>query len=428
MPKQALMDATIVRRKPLCFSNQSGGSSHPDFTHSTGQTIDICFAIGNDYFFHRFEQMPATIPVSLNVQTAEVLDTRTVGTSNDTNSIQFKAAGLLRYETDNDEWKYYNGTSFVPFSGLPTRTNIPLTSDDMTKVLMEGHLNGGVGDTGALWQQLSLNHLSDMEFISAISMYRTSYGLIVKGNVQTEDTNGVTNFTLTPTGDVICNDINCSDMISSRAFSDTLTITTNSSNPSATKLKLTEYGEILAGGSSQDSGTDGSVLISKGTGNPVEWRPRVIATAYLTNNIYVPRAAMTDMKPLTVDMDLGTSGSYGYTTSTGIYAIPRDGIYRVVYQVGFLDNDGYGPHGMNACSVELLKNTGGGFTREYNSTSKSSNEYEDNRLMANLSAVMDFSQGDELLCRASYFSGNSNTVMVGGNSPRYCFQSIELIG
>ena len=277
--------------------------------------------------------MPAIIPVSLDVRSAEVLDGRTAGLSTDTNSLSFKAAGLLRYETDLDSWKYYNGTSFVPFSGLPTRTNIPLTSDDMTKVLMEGHLNGGVGDTGALWQQLSLNHLSDMEFISAISMYRTSYGLIVKGNVQTEDTNGVTNFTLTPTGDVICNDINCSDMISSRAFSDTLTITTNSSNPLATKLKLSEFGEILAGGSSQDSGTDGAVLISKGVGNPVEWRPRVVASAYLTSNVGYPilvRAAMTDMTPLSIEIDLG-SGSYGYNNVTGIYTIPYDGIYRVGY-------------------------------------------------------------------------------------------------
>ena len=113
-----------------------------------------------------------------------------------------------------------------------------------------------------------------------------------------------------------------------------------------------------------DSGTDGAVLISKGSGNQVKWRPKVIATAYLTNHIPVTKGVMTDMKPLTVDMDLGTSESYGYTTSTGIYKIPYDGVYRVVYQVGFHDHDGYGPHGMNACSLELLKNTGGGFTRE----------------------------------------------------------------
>ena len=50
--------------------------------------------------------MPVIIPVSLDVQTAEVLDARTAGSSNDTNSIPFKAAGLLRYEIDVDTWKY----------------------------------------------------------------------------------------------------------------------------------------------------------------------------------------------------------------------------------------------------------------------------------------------------------------------------------
>jgi hypothetical protein len=178
--------------------------------------------------------MPVIIPVSLDVQTAEVLDARTAGLSTDTNSLSFKATGLLRYETNLDSWKYFNGSSFVPLSGLPTRTNIPLTSDDMTKVLMEGHLNGGVGDTGALWQQLSLNHLSDMEFISVLNMHRTSYGMIVRGNVQTEDANGVTNFTLTPTGDVVCNDLDCSHITCSDIVYDTL-------NTSSLKTRTKEY-------------------------------------------------------------------------------------------------------------------------------------------------------------------------------------------
>ena len=80
--------------------------------------------------------MPAIIPVSLDVQTAEVLDARTAGHSTDTDSLSFKAAGLLRYEIDVDTWKYYDGSNFVPMSGLPTRTNIPLNSDDMTKGLV----------------------------------------------------------------------------------------------------------------------------------------------------------------------------------------------------------------------------------------------------------------------------------------------------
>ena len=51
--------------------------------------------------------------------------------------------------------------------------------------LLIGHW---VGHTGALWQQLSLNHLSDVEYITAINMHRISNGLMVRGNIQTEGT------------------------------------------------------------------------------------------------------------------------------------------------------------------------------------------------------------------------------------------------
>jgi hypothetical protein len=150
---------------------------------------------------------------NFNVKVNQVIDNRCVGLSSDNNAIAFKATGLLRYETDTDTWKYYDGISFVSLGGLPTRIEIPTNAIDMKKVLMEGHLNGGIGDTGALWQQLSLKDLSDVEFISVLNMHRTSYGLIVKGNLQTEDESGVSNFTVTTTGDVTCNAINCSDII-----------------------------------------------------------------------------------------------------------------------------------------------------------------------------------------------------------------------
>jgi hypothetical protein len=150
---------------------------------------------------------------NFNVKVNQVIDNRCVGLSADNNAIAFKATGLLRYETDTDSWKYYDGTSFVSFGGLPTRIEIPVNESDMTKVLMEGHLNGGIGDTGALWKQLSLKDLSGVEYISLLNMYRISNGLIVKGNFQTEDESGVSNFIVTPTGDVTCNDITCSDII-----------------------------------------------------------------------------------------------------------------------------------------------------------------------------------------------------------------------
>ena len=96
-----------------------------------------------------------------------------------------------------------------------------------------------------------------------------------------------------------------------------LHITSNSSNPSATRLKLSEFGEILADGSSQYIGTDGAVLISKGVGNPVEWRPRVIASAYLTNDINATSSDNTDMKPLTLEVDLGSGTGGSENTALG---------------------------------------------------------------------------------------------------------------
>ena len=50
---------------------------------------------------------------NFDIQSTKVIDNRCAGPSTDTNSLTYKAPGLLRYETDNDEWKYYDGTNFV---------------------------------------------------------------------------------------------------------------------------------------------------------------------------------------------------------------------------------------------------------------------------------------------------------------------------
>ena len=50
---------------------------------------------------------------NFDIQSTKVIDNRCAGPSTDTNSLSYKAPGLLRYETDNDEWKYYDGTNFV---------------------------------------------------------------------------------------------------------------------------------------------------------------------------------------------------------------------------------------------------------------------------------------------------------------------------
>ena len=419
--------------------------------------------------------MAAILPTNLDVRIADVLDKRCVGTSTDRSSLgNFVAAGLLRYETNTNEWVYYDGSNWVPFSSLPTRTNIPLNASDMTKVLMEGHLQGGVGDTGALWQQLSLNHLSDVEYISAINMHRTSNGLLVRGNVQTEDANGVSALTLSDSGDIACNDIACNGAVgigtntpsaklqistgatnavavyitndatseqgylfNSSSGTKDLTLQTNSTagtmgiefkTENAPKLRIGVNGE-LGLGATNDQGTDGAVLISKGSGNQVEWRPRVICTAYLPNSVTVTRAAETDMKPMAVEIELG-SGSYGYNATTGEYTVPVDGIYSVHYSVGFLDADGAstGAGAMNHARCAIWIDSGSGYAQKYTYTVKNSGLYDDSRLHSSVTAVIDLSQGDKLLCRVGYFAPDSDSVMVGGNGPAFCFQSIHLIG
>ena len=113
--------------------------------------------------------MPAIIPVSLDVRSAEVLDARTAGLSTDTTSIQFKAPGLLRYETNLDSWKYYNGTNFVP-----------LISNVYSEIYQDGAGNIGIGTASP------------------------SVKLQVKGNIYTEDTAGNKNVRLDDDGSIQC--------------------------------------------------------------------------------------------------------------------------------------------------------------------------------------------------------------------------------
>lgn len=56
-------------------------------------------------------------PNNLNPETSKVLDNRCAGSSSETEDIFYTAQGLLRYETDTDNWKYYdNNNNWVNFS------------------------------------------------------------------------------------------------------------------------------------------------------------------------------------------------------------------------------------------------------------------------------------------------------------------------
>ena len=83
--------------------------------------------------------MPISLPETIDVKTAGVLDTRCVGTTAGRSAItNFVAQGLLRYETDNGgQWVYYDGTDWQPLISdtLPTQTgnaNKFLTTDGTT--------------------------------------------------------------------------------------------------------------------------------------------------------------------------------------------------------------------------------------------------------------------------------------------------------
>ena len=135
------------------------------------------------------------------------------------------------------------------------------------------------------------------------------------------------------------------------------------------------------------------------------------------------------MKPLAIEIDLGSGTNTGYNATTGEYTVPVDGIYSVRYSSGWLDADSASTGAaMNHSRIGIYIDSGSGFVQKYNYTTKNSGLYDDSRIHSSVSAIIELSQGDKLLCKAGYFSHDSDSVMVGGNSPAYCFQSIHLIG
>ena len=83
---------------------------------------------------------------------------------------------------------------------------------------------------------------------------------------------------------------------------------------------------------------------------------------------------------------------------------------------------------MNHARIQIHIDTGSGYVQKYNYTTKNSGLYDDSRIHSSVSAIINLSQGDKLQCRVGYFAPDSDSVVVGGNSPAYCFQSIHLIG
>ena len=129
----------------------------------------------------------------------------------------------------------------------------------------------------------------------------------------------------------ISGDITCTNMISSGAFTDNFTITTDYTNPSSTKLKLTEFGEILIG-SSQDAGTSGQVLQSNGSDSAVSWTTQIDTTYTAGSNMSlvgtefnIPQSIATTANPtFNSVLTYGVFNSGGAVTiGPQLYAYPR---------------------------------------------------------------------------------------------------------
>ena len=81
------------------------------------------------------------IPIANNfdVKTNKVLDNRCAGLSSVTNILPYKPTGLLRYQTDTDNWVYYNGSNFIKL--------IDQKITDLTDVIYSDGTNIGIGTT-----------------------------------------------------------------------------------------------------------------------------------------------------------------------------------------------------------------------------------------------------------------------------------------
>ena len=78
--------------------------------------------------------MPIPLIDNINCRSAQVLDNRTAGTSSNRSSIDRLASGLLRYETNTDEWIYYKNSTDGWVTLSSNVGGINLTSDSTINI------------------------------------------------------------------------------------------------------------------------------------------------------------------------------------------------------------------------------------------------------------------------------------------------------
>jgi len=236
-------------------------------------------------------------PNNLNPETTKVLDNRCAGTSSGTNSITYPAQGLLRYETDTDNWKYYDNTNnWVNFSTGVTYTSGEGISISPSNVISIGQPVDETDDV--TFNSVTTNSVKgqnngDLEFrtitssVENVRMTITNTGRVginvaandieedfeIDGNIQL-DTGGAQRSRIIFYDKQNDHEHAEVDGLGEGTNGGVLALYTKVDGGSVTeKLRINNVGAIGIGGANY--GTTNQVLISNGSGSAVTWANQI---------------------------------------------------------------------------------------------------------------------------------------------------------
>lgn len=254
-------------------------------------------------------------PNNLNPETTKVLDNRCAGPSTTTNSITFPAQGLLRYETDNDNWKYYDNTNnWVNFFTGVTYTNgegvtispsnvisigqavdetDDVTFNSVTTNLIKSGENGNIelatNTSGTVNTRLTITNTGRVGINVAANDIEEDFE--IDGNMQL-DTGGAQRSRIIFYDKQNDHEHAEVDGLGEGANGGILALYTKVDGSSVTeKLRINNVGAIGIGGANY--GNSGQVMVSRGSGNPVEWASQTITSIanYHPDDVGAPAVA-----------------------------------------------------------------------------------------------------------------------------------------